>query len=98
MQPCDTDDAAKFALEKCDALHFRNHAGARLSYYSNKRSYLGVPIMILADNLPILRCPSCSDAMKLIRSVPRPDGLPDLLVVACQSCNEVEVREEKRVA
>jgi hypothetical protein len=54
--------------------------------------------MVLADNLPILRCPSCSGAMKLIRSVPRPDGLPDLLVVACPSCNEVEVKEGKRVA
>jgi hypothetical protein len=54
--------------------------------------------MVLADNLPILRCPSCGGAMKLIRSVPRPEGLPDLLVVACSSCNEVEVKEEKRVA
>jgi hypothetical protein len=54
--------------------------------------------MILADNLPILRCPSCGGAMKLIRGVPRPEGLPDLLVVACLSCNEVEVKEEKRVA
>jgi hypothetical protein len=53
--------------------------------------------MVLADNLPILCCPSCSGAMKLIRSVPRSDGLPDLLVVACPSCNEVEVKEEKRV-
>jgi hypothetical protein len=25
-------------------------------------------------------------------------GLPELLVVACPSCNEVEVKEEKRVA
>jgi len=54
--------------------------------------------MILADNLPILRCPSCSGAMKLIRSVPRPEGLPDLLVIACTFCSEVEVKEEKRVA
>jgi hypothetical protein len=33
--------------------------------------------------------------MKLIRSVARPHGLPDLLVVACPHCNEVEVKEEK---
>jgi hypothetical protein len=52
--------------------------------------------MILADNLAIQRCPSCGAAMKLIRSVPRPHGLPDLLVVACQYCDEVEVKEEKR--
>jgi hypothetical protein len=54
--------------------------------------------MTLADNLPILRCPSCGGAMKPIRSVPRPERLPELLVVACPSCNEVEVKEEKRVA
>jgi predicted RNA-binding Zn-ribbon protein involved in translation (DUF1610 family) len=54
--------------------------------------------MILADNLPIVRCPSCGGAMMLIRSVPRPTGLPDLLVVGCPPCNEVEIREEKRAA
>jgi hypothetical protein len=73
-------------------------SGRRLSYCSKTASYLGVAIMVLADNLPILRCPSCGGAMRLIRSVPRPEGLPDLLVVACASCNEVEVKEEKRVA
>jgi hypothetical protein len=35
--------------------------------------------MILADNLPILRCPSCGGSMKLVRTVPRLGGLP----VAC---------------
>lgn len=54
--------------------------------------------MVLADNLPILRCASCGGTMKLIRSVPRPEGLPDLHVLACPYCSEVEVKEGKRVA
>jgi hypothetical protein len=54
--------------------------------------------MILADNLPILRCPSCGDVMKLVRTVPRLGGLPDLVVLACSTCNEVEVKEERRAA
>jgi hypothetical protein len=54
--------------------------------------------MILADNLAILRCPSCGGIMKLLRTVPRPEGLPPLTVISCTSCNEVEVKEEKRVA
>jgi hypothetical protein len=53
--------------------------------------------MTLADNLPILHCPSCGDLMKLIRTVPRHE-LPDLLVVVCLSCSEIEVTEEKRAA
>ena len=54
--------------------------------------------MILADNLAMVRCPNCGGIMKLIRCVPRPEGLPDLIVVACTSCNELEVHVEKRVA
>jgi len=54
--------------------------------------------MVLADNLAILRCPACGGVMKLIRSVPRSEGLPPLIVVSCTSCNEVEVKEAKRVA
>jgi hypothetical protein len=54
--------------------------------------------MTLADNLPILHCPSCGDLMKLVRAVPRHELLPDLLVVVCLSCSEIEVKEEKRAA
>ena len=53
--------------------------------------------MVLADNLPILRCSACGNIMRLVRTVPRP-GEADLRVVICSSCNEVEVKEEKRVA
>ena len=31
--------------------------------------------------------------MKLVRSVPRLGGLPDLHFVACPSCNETEVKD-----
>ena len=57
-----------------------------------------IAIMNMADNLPMQRCPSCGNMMKLVRSVPRLGGLPDLHFVVCPSCNEVDVREEKRVA
>jgi hypothetical protein len=57
-----------------------------------------VAIMILADNLPILRCPSCGGSMKLVRTAPRLRGLPDLLVVVCSSCTEVDVKEVNRAA
>jgi hypothetical protein len=54
--------------------------------------------MILADNLPILRCVCCGDVMKLIRAVPRVGGLPGFIVLVCSACNEVEVKEERRAA
>jgi hypothetical protein len=54
--------------------------------------------MVLADNLPISRCLCCGDMMKLVRTVPRVQGLPGLVVVACAACNEVEVKEEQRAA
>jgi hypothetical protein len=54
--------------------------------------------MVLTDNLPILRCLCCGNIMKLVRTVPRVGGLPSLVVVACSSCNEVEVKEERRAA
>jgi hypothetical protein len=54
--------------------------------------------MVLADNLPILRCLCCGDIMKLVRVVPGVGGLPGLVVVACSACNEVEVKEERRAA
>jgi len=52
--------------------------------------------MILADNLAIVRCASCGGMMKLVRTVPRPEGLPPLIVMSCTSCNEVDVKEEDR--
>jgi len=54
--------------------------------------------MVLPDNLPILRCPACGDIMKLVRSVQRLGGLPDLSVVACLACNETEVKDVTRAA
>jgi hypothetical protein len=63
------------------------------SWVSNR-----VAVMILADNLPILRCPSCGGSMKLVRTVPRLGRLPDLLVVVCSSCTEVDVKEVNRAA
>jgi predicted RNA-binding Zn-ribbon protein involved in translation (DUF1610 family) len=52
----------------------------------------------LTDNLPILVCPACGQATKLLRTVPRVGGLPALLVFVCPACNEVETREDKRAA
>jgi hypothetical protein len=77
---------------------FGNHFGRRLGYQSDTFSLVGFATMVLADNLAIMRCPSCGGLMKLVRSVPRPEGLPPLIVISCMSCNEVEVKEEKRVA
>jgi hypothetical protein len=54
--------------------------------------------MVLADNLPILRCLCCGDMMRLVRTVPRVGGLPALFVIACSSCSEVEVKEERSAA
>ena len=48
---------------------------------------------IVADNLPLLRCSSCGNVMKLLRTVPRLGGLPELVVFVCPSCNEVETKE-----
>jgi len=54
--------------------------------------------MIVPDNQPILRCPSCGNMMKVVRKVPRLGAKPDLVVFACLSCNEVETRENDRPA
>jgi len=78
-------------------LLFHNHIGRRLRYWGNA-GYTGFAIMVLPDNLPILRCPACGDIMKLVRSVQRLGGLPDLSVVACLSCNETEVKDVTRAA
>jgi hypothetical protein len=52
--------------------------------------------MILADNPPIVCCPACGGIMNRGHIAPRV-GLPDLHVVVCPYCNEVELMEEKRV-
>ena len=79
-------------------LLFRNQIECHLSYYATSlRLAIGVAIMILPDNLPILCCPSCGGIMKQVRNIPRP-GSPNLQVVACLCCNEVEVLEEMRAA
>jgi len=83
---------------------FGHHFGGRLGYQLVKRSLpcvrsfsvFGLATMILADNLAIVRCASCGGMMKLVRTVPRPEGLPPLIVMSCTSCNEVDVKEEDR--
>src|SRR6202035_68098 len=55
-------------------------------------------IMNLANNLAMLRCQDCGGIMKLVRSVPKPEGHSDLLFFACSSCGEVDVKEEKSAA
>jgi hypothetical protein len=52
----------------------------------------------LPDNLPIVVCPACAQAMKLLRTVPRMGGLPELFIFLCPSCNEVETQEGKAAA
>jgi hypothetical protein len=92
---------ARLPPESSLALLFRNQSGRRLGYQvANAYAllFLGFATMVLADNLAILRCPACGGMMKLVRSVPRPEGLPPLIVMSCMSCNEVEVKEERRVA
>ena len=85
-------------------LLFRNHLGDRFRYQFQfryqfrRRVTLGIAIMVLPDNLPILCCRSCGGIMKLVRTVPRLGGLPELHFVSCSSCNDVEVKEETRVA
>jgi hypothetical protein len=54
--------------------------------------------MNLANNLAMLRCQACGGMMKLVRSVPKPEGHSDLLFFACSSCGEVDVKEEKSAA
>jgi hypothetical protein len=53
---------------------------------------------IVADNLALLRCSSCGNVMKLLRAVPRLGGLPELVVLVCPSCNEIETKEISKAA
>jgi hypothetical protein len=41
-------------------------------------------------------CPSCRQAMKLIRTVPRLGAIPELHIFSCFSCGEVEMKETER--
>ncbi len=54
--------------------------------------------MNLANNLALLRCQACGGIMKLVRSVPKPEGRSNLLFFTCASCGEVDVKEEKCAA
>jgi transcription elongation factor Elf1 len=78
-------------------LPFCHHSGERLGYHCGALSPGGC-IMNLANNLAMLRCQSCGGIMKLVRSVPKPEGHSVLLFFTCPSCGEADVKEEKSAA
>jgi hypothetical protein len=43
-------------------------------------------------------CRACGHSMKLVRTITRLGGLPELHVFACPSCHEVEPLELKQAA
>jgi hypothetical protein len=43
-------------------------------------------------------CPCCRDPMRLVRSIPKLGGLPELRVYLCERCSHVETIEQERAA
>jgi len=43
-------------------------------------------------------CPCCREPMRLMRTIPKLGGLPELLVFVCESCREVETVEQDQAA
>ena len=46
------------------------------------------------EHIAVCACEQCNRPMKLINSVPRLGGLPELLVYYCGVCDEVNGRSE----
>jgi hypothetical protein len=47
---------------------------------------------VLPNNLSVVACTRCGDAMQLIRSVPHLRELPELHVFVCPSCGDVDTK------
>ena len=43
-------------------------------------------------------CPCCRDPMRLVRTIPKLGGLPELRVYQCERCSHVETIEQERAA
>jgi hypothetical protein len=43
-------------------------------------------------------CPCCRDPMRLVRTIPKLGGLPELRVYLCERCSHVETIEQERAA
>ena len=43
-------------------------------------------------------CPCCRDPMRLVRTIPKLCGLPELRVYLCERCSHVETIEQERAA
>jgi hypothetical protein len=43
-------------------------------------------------------CPCCRDPMRLVRTIPKLGGLPELRVFLCERCSHVETIEQERAA
>jgi hypothetical protein len=52
-----------------------------------------VAAMMLDRHIAPAICPRCGGPMKLVRSVPRLGGLPELRAFSCSACGEVETQE-----
>ena len=50
----------------------------------------------IPGNTATLVCRSCGDTMEQLRTVPRLGVRPELLVLVCPSCKEVEIMEDNR--
>jgi len=47
---------------------------------------------------PVVCCPRCHEAMRLVRTIPKLGALPDLRVYVCERCSYVETIEGGRAA
>jgi hypothetical protein len=59
-----------------------------------------VAIMLIRTKTmsPVVCCPRCEDAMRLVRTIPKLGALPDLRVYLCERCSYVETVEAERAA
>jgi hypothetical protein len=43
-------------------------------------------------------CPDCREAMRLVTTLPRPGGFPEIFVFDCSRCKQAETKVQERTA
>jgi hypothetical protein len=49
----------------------------------------------MSSDAPISLCPDCREAMKLVKTIPRLGGLPEIIVFYCSRCKQAETKVQQ---
>jgi tripartite-type tricarboxylate transporter receptor subunit TctC len=68
--------------------------GAQHTHHPDARRYWPMD----SHDAQTIPCPRCGRSMKLVHTIPKLGGIPELLIFSCQTCGEVETREVVQAA